>query len=802
MQVLIWCLCSGARSSAESYAIPFKLSQRGEVSAAVYDPQGKMLRELARGMKFEAGEHQLSWDGLDRYGQPAPAGEYEWRLLRTPGFTREFLVNVGTNPSWSAFDLWPGNHAGPTSLMVDADTNLYIGSISSEGPPHLLKMSGDGRRKFWDSGTWGLRDGLIGMARMGEVLYLFFANGTLEIRRADTGAGFWGHPKLRKFPEQTLPFADLIHPNDPRAQIKPESRNQVSEMAFGGGPAFLVVTYRAQNEVRLFWPKDDLMVRTNIIPVADPKGCCVAPDGRIFVISRNAVVRVDPERGRVEPLVADADVVSPTRIAYDALNDDLLVAEHGENRDRVVRCRAADGKRVASYGRPGGRVYGVFNALDWGGLADIAADGKGGFFTVEEFPRRVAQFHVGTEISSGPTETNVNHVSRVTHQASPITHLSPKPHLPSSISHLQLVAQWFGGMQWGALCALDPADPTVVYLFPDHKHCARGRIDHAGRSWTLMHLYGLPEGFSWYVGQEAHRNAFPSFGGQSYWEVRHAAGQTFLVNNGRLQGGAAAVVRVDEEKNEVVPVAILGGLHPTLDRNTPPDWWLAAMKRAKYDPKTTGYEHFCFSWSDINRNGKIDGEEVRLGSAGNTFSEAHCFVDANWNVYYASRSPRFKASPPPAWLVITNEGTAELPVWNWDHARPGGGACSAREAAFGAASPFGIFRDSQGNTYTVCNAEPDWNKPDFPPEAWPNNTTRASRFHRWNPSGVLEWSVGLHTAAKDRPPGQFAQVRGILGEVRDCLVVVDAIEPASVWTRDGLFAGSLYGARANDGLPD
>jgi hypothetical protein len=38
--------------------------------------------------------------------------------------------------------------------------------------------------------------------------------------------------------------------------------------------------------------------------------------------------------------------------------------------------------------------------------------------------------------------------------------------------------------------------------------------------------------------------------------------------------------------------------------------------------------------------------------------------------------------------------------------------------------------------------------------------------------------------------------------VNDCFVVLDACEPASVWTRDGLYAGSLYGQRVNDGLPD
>ena len=51
-------------------------------------------------------------------------------------------------------------------------------------------------------------------------------------------------------------------------------------------------------------------------------------------------------------------------------------------------------------------------------------------------------------------------------------------------------------------------------------------------------------------------------------------------------------------------------------------------------------------------------------------------------------------------------------------------------------------------------------------------------------------------------PASFADIRGILGEARDCLVVLDACTPATVWTRDGLYAGSFLDARAQDGLPD
>ena len=781
--VIVFIILFVSRTTAESHDIGFQLGEAGQVSVAVYDAQGKMFRELSRGAKMEAGEYHLKWDGFDRYGKPAPAGEYAWRLLRTPGFTREFQVNVGTNPGWTPFDLWPGNHQGPTSLAIDPDTNMYIGSMSSEGPPHIIKTSLDGRKKFWGNGNTLADDGLIGMTRVGELLYVLFRDATLDVLRADTGAEVSslrvGISKLPSIGHQKMRLYDLIHPDDPEANKRPIDRQQVARMVLGGGKDFLVVTYKQYDEVRFFRPKDGVIPMTRSIHVTEPKGCCVAPDGRVFVVSGRTIVVVDQETGNVRQIANDPELVSPTRVAYDAVNDDLLVIQRNESLDHVRRYHASDGKLVAIYGRVAGRISGDFNPLDFGALLDIVADGEGGFFTAEEFPRRVAHFR-GRE-------------------------------------HHELVVQWLGGMPWGALCSLDPADPTIVYYAPDGKHCAKARIDYAAGTWTLTRLYDLPESFgraplgSRWVQPAA---MLPGFGQRSYWGVRHVGNSTFLVNYGREQGGCAAVARVDEQHNRIMPVAFLGGLHPSFAGTNPPPWWLEALKRAAIDPVKAAQNGLGFSWSDTNQNGKIDVEEIQLGSLGRTWSEAHCFIDRNWNIYYALAGPgpipsaanRFQKVPlkkpdHPAWLVIPNEGQSDLPVWNWDHASRATAAYPQGESALGATMPLGIYHDKQSNTYTVCNTRFDWNRADVPADNWPNNITTASRFQKWNSAGVFQWSVGLHTAAPNRPPGEFSQVRGILGELRGCLVVLDAREPASVWTPDGLYAGSLYGERTQDGLP-
>ena len=120
--------------------IPITLDKPSNVSAAIYDAQGRMVRELTRAEPMQSGKHSLAWDELDMDGKPAPAGKYEWRSLQTQGLRSEYLMSVGTSVGerW-----WPGNHAGPTSVVV-ADDSLII-AANPEGPPLMTRVGFDGK---------------------------------------------------------------------------------------------------------------------------------------------------------------------------------------------------------------------------------------------------------------------------------------------------------------------------------------------------------------------------------------------------------------------------------------------------------------------------------------------------------------------------------------------------------------------------------------------------------------------------------------------------------------------------------
>ena len=75
-----------------SASVRLELARAEAVSVAVFDLSGRRVRRLAEGT-FEAGAHDITWDGLTASGESAPAGLYlvqarvgaaarSWRLLR------------------------------------------------------------------------------------------------------------------------------------------------------------------------------------------------------------------------------------------------------------------------------------------------------------------------------------------------------------------------------------------------------------------------------------------------------------------------------------------------------------------------------------------------------------------------------------------------------------------------------------------------------------------------------------------------------------------------------------------------
>jgi hypothetical protein len=84
-------LAASPNPSRDATVLRFTLAQSGPVSAAVYDPQGRLVRRLADGLVSDAGPHELRWDGRDQTGRELPSGIYLCRV-ETEGETRAVRV--------------------------------------------------------------------------------------------------------------------------------------------------------------------------------------------------------------------------------------------------------------------------------------------------------------------------------------------------------------------------------------------------------------------------------------------------------------------------------------------------------------------------------------------------------------------------------------------------------------------------------------------------------------------------------------------------------------------------------------
>ena len=67
--------------------IRYALPEQAQVDLAVYDIQGRLIRNLVSGVR-EAGQHEAQWDGRDANGRAAASGVYLYKLSTNQGFTQ------------------------------------------------------------------------------------------------------------------------------------------------------------------------------------------------------------------------------------------------------------------------------------------------------------------------------------------------------------------------------------------------------------------------------------------------------------------------------------------------------------------------------------------------------------------------------------------------------------------------------------------------------------------------------------------------------------------------------------------
>jgi hypothetical protein len=586
---------------------------------------------------------------------------------------------------------------------------VYVGALTAETVPVLVKQSLDGTEQYWHHHQYEGWKGALALAVSGDALLMLQENAKVVVIEPETG-------------EERTKW-DLLPDGSDRSGYF-ESDAAVDLDANG---ATVAVADYGRDTVR--WIDDDGATVAEA-SVDSPVAVAVGPAGGVYVASEGRVLEV-ARSGTTRRLVDGLS--DPRRLTVDPAGGDLLVAE-GPDDHRVKRfARSGDLKRT--YGREGGRREGPYEPTDFRGLRDLTADSGGGFLV--------------SEPETGPRRTA--HVDR----------------------DGSVVNEWYGGQPYYTWASPDPEDPTRVWF-------------NAGGDWLVLASIDLDAG-TWSV-EETHdlstkaKGLLPSSGGPKFaWRVQYHDGDRYLVAE-----RSPNVVRHTD--GELQPVVASGRLKR--DRAS------AIEDLVSIPEGATSY-----LWTDTDGDGAVRSEEIALSE---------------------SRAAGGLSTGPPSDFSIpfTSGGTGGdrgvsllRPTWEdgvprYSDVGPTGDPVASTVAKpRGAGRVQGSATDSEGNYYRYYSVK--GRRGDLH-GGWPTKWGgHAVRLIKWDADGNEEWKVGRHAVhgglgdnPHTTPPGWMHAPVGIVGEVRDTVVLCDRVEtPGMVWTKDGLYAGSLLNTRVDDGLP-
>ncbi len=746
-------------------SLNFVVDRPGLVSAAVYDRDGVLVRTLLRAEPMEAGKHKLAWDGLDRLGRPQPPGDYTVRILCKPPFQREFIMQVGVNPSSKPYDPWVGDFAGASSVAVD-ETGMYISSANAEANLMIIKQSLDGKKRMWgetDPDPW--RGGLS-LGTDGKTVYVLQQNGYIILFDAKTGkhTGRW----------------DIISEGPPpKGRDAIRKRRRATYTSHGPIASFdmdihgstRVVCRRDKNLV--LW-LDEKGAWASKVKIKEPRAVAVGPGGTAYVISGTSVLSVT-RQGRNKRVISG--LVNPWRLTYDLTNDDLLVAE-GPDDWRVKRF-SATGTFKRAYGRKGGRKEGVYDPADFYQYTDITADGRGGFFIAEPRnpPRRVAHFN-----GDG-----------------------------------KLVREWYGGLAFFSPNAIDPRDPTQVWYHATIRGIVLAEVDYGKKTWAVKETFNFADKADG-LGRRLSVHSANKFYVRYHDGKRHIVFDTFPPSVFHHHDGKLEPVVIGNRRPVFPqPEEIARIMTGSDDKETIDQWikkHIADYKGRMYGIKNT------YLWTDKNGDRMPQAKEISLHMLGNTYHGpgAGVFVGKDFSVlcgsgdfhpvrkrhgmpnqFYTSIArlkPSSWSGDVPQYRLPAKAAAMDIaPMYVEPHSDKYSGRAGVRHT----------YEDNEGALYAFYQWGGGLG-------TFPNNQGgRYSRLTKWNVKGKRRWSVGrkamgvpCSTRGQFSPtaPGCFHYPARIAGEMRGTIVVCDrVVNPGMAWTKDGLFAGSFFPGRVKDGLP-
>ena len=733
-----------AHAATAAEVVPYTLSQAGRVSAAVYDAEGRLVRELLHAAAQDAGKHSLVWDGLDRDGNALPAGDYTWKLLQTPGLKATYLMSLGSN--YPPGNDWrtacgPGTHNSPFGIAVD-ETGIYVSAHTTENiETCMLKMTPDGASRLWTTLHPRPWDGALSLAIDGGKIFMLghtvWSDPRIKVKLSKQCVFVYDAATGNLAPEFQADYGTGPQPNGIEVQWEDTSKEMdASDMDAHAG--VLVVAYEKRNALRWYDPQKGTLLDTAEVPT--PAGIAVGAAGTVFVSTGDRIVKLSQANKTPSDVVTGLD--KPGRLDVDHASGDLFVYEAGTQ--QIKRFSAA-GALLKTYGAKGGRQDGLYDDAakrSFAGFADLCADGKGGFYVTENgsAPRRTAHFAADGSV----------------------------------------VREWYGGQRWAPHAAPEGDNPNVMWVGSQYSWVMRVLVDYERKSWTVHSCYryagyadaaddrgraGLADGLV---------NDSRNEGG--YFRVYKHGGATYLAIE-----TLPTILKVDEKNWKLLPATVCGNVG-----NAPQfmkDW---AGKNASYQ------------WNDANGDGLPQKAEVAFYETG---------IANMWMPYTAADFSCFMATgdSKERWVnrfAVTSWNDAGSPIYG---TMPQGERFAAMPQRFDpnhfADSRWSVFMGQDPTSGSLYAAINDWTSgwcdyDDSFMQKWSADGTaqwtvgERAASQPWQPGEIRQ------------------HLRGIAGVARDCVVAVDVdggwnmanLAVTYVWDQDGLYAGGLIDAPNLDGI--
>ena len=830
---------AGLATAADSTIIPFNLTQNARVSLGVYNKEGAQVRTLLIGEALAKGTHSVVWDGLDLDGKPAPAGEYTWRLLQSPGLEAEWLMNLGTS---TGIEHWPSQHGGPSCALVDGNA-IIVGGIT-EGSPLLAKLDFDGHMR-WQLGQKKAPEGAADLALDDGRLFVLEDSSRIDVIDPATSKdikvqGDWRNVayqlwlparRLDPIPENKDQDKDDQHRartvemkldglRDGKYLIRVkarlgvkggnlscairgsgdakwfnfeglqtgQSKEVVAPLAYGNQECFEIAGGRLTFTVLFKDGDPEASWAIDELELLAPCERIDAHDGALVGVFPGAesLAWIDPANGKIlsqkrVPGIRDASLLSAGE-AIAACGDELRrVLREGETTTLV---KGLEGAIRIAVDRPAGGAFVLTGqkGQPWEPGQRIASYGK-------DWKLRATFGRAGGRAMGRYKPEDFAGVNDLASDGKGGFTVAEWWAPPRRVAHFdgagKLLKEWYGGQQFYSFASPDPKEPNRVLMDSQWGSLMDLDVDYQKRTWSVRACY------AW--GGDVDERLISRF----KMATRHHVLRWDLDGDGKterlvwLEGGQGTLFRIDEEAGLLRPLALAGEV--SIDRGYPnwkpledlPTAWLEAIRKLGKDPASLNERipRTGFTWADPTGKGMVTAESMRLVEVG-----GHGFGGPDGpkpaggvNLIDSDLNVWFGAGwsgkdrPVATCMKVQGYTRAGAPIWDW----------GVKREAFPATNVFNntvaLTRDATGNLYQLARDGGDnyaiggVDSWNGHGGNWPSTQCAATAVQKWSPAGKLLWRVGQHASSFNALPGRLQHPVCFTGFVKGCIGVADKV---------------------------